>query len=56
MHSIMNSAANFVETVVVGAGVVGLATARALAIAGYEVLILDREPVIGSGENCHSLL
>jgi len=29
--------------------VVGLATARALAIAGYEVLILDRESVIGSG-------
>ncbi|MBK1686829.1 NAD(P)/FAD-dependent oxidoreductase [Rubrivivax gelatinosus] len=38
-----------VEVVVVGAGVVGLAVARALACAGLEVLILEREGAIGSG-------
>jgi len=34
---------------VVGAGVVGLATARALALAGLEVVIVEREGQIGSG-------
>ncbi|MBZ8139836.1 FAD-dependent oxidoreductase [Rubrivivax gelatinosus] len=38
-----------VEVVVVGAGVVGLAVARALAGSGLEVLILEREGAIGSG-------
>lgn len=37
-----------VETVVIGAGVVGLALARALARSGREVLILEAEPDIGS--------
>ena len=37
-----------VETVVAGAGVVGLAVARALALAGHEVLVLEAEPAIGS--------
>ena len=36
-----------VECVVAGAGVVGLATARALALAGREVLVLDRAWTIG---------
>ena len=35
--------------VVVGAGVVGLAGARALALAGREVLVLEREATIGTG-------
>ncbi|MFA5495739.1 MAG: NAD(P)/FAD-dependent oxidoreductase [Porticoccaceae bacterium] len=38
-----------VDCVVIGAGVVGLACARALARAGREVLILEREGAIGSG-------
>jgi L-2-hydroxyglutarate oxidase LhgO len=38
-----------VEVVVIGAGVVGLACARALARAGREVVILERETTIGSG-------
>jgi L-2-hydroxyglutarate oxidase LhgO len=38
-----------VEIVVAGAGVVGLAVARALALAGHQVLILDRECQIGTG-------
>ena len=36
-----------VECVVVGAGVVGLAAARALALAGYEVIVVDRAYAIG---------
>ena len=36
-----------VECVVVGAGVIGLAAARALALAGREVLVLDRAWTIG---------
>eukprot|EP00908_Phaeocystis_cordata_P015125 Transcript_26238.p1 GENE.Transcript_26238~~Transcript_26238.p1 ORF type:complete len:251 (+),score=61.15 Transcript_26238:118-870(+) len=39
---------NRVQTVVVGAGVVGLAVARALARAGREVLVLEATPSIGS--------
>jgi len=37
-----------VETVVVGAGVIGLALARALALAGQEVLVLERHGGIGT--------
>lgn len=38
-----------VECLVVGAGVVGLAVARALALAGREVVVLERDKLIGSG-------
>jgi L-2-hydroxyglutarate oxidase LhgO len=38
-----------VECVVVGAGVVGLAVARALALSGREVLILEAASAIGTG-------
>jgi L-2-hydroxyglutarate oxidase LhgO len=38
-----------VECVVIGAGAVGLAVARALARSGREVLILEKESLIGSG-------
>ena len=37
-----------VDTVVIGAGLVGLAVARALATAGREVLILESEDAIGT--------
>jgi len=37
-----------IEAVVIGAGVVGLAVARALALAGREVVILDAEDAIGT--------
>ena len=40
-----------VQTVVVGAGVVGLAAARALAATGREVLILESDHLIGSGSS-----
>lgn len=40
---------DWVDTVVVGAGVVGLAVARALAQAGREVVIVEREGAIGTG-------
>jgi L-2-hydroxyglutarate oxidase LhgO len=38
-----------VDAVVIGAGVVGLAVARALALTGREVMVLEREGAIGSG-------
>jgi L-2-hydroxyglutarate oxidase LhgO len=38
-----------VDVVVVGAGVVGLACARALALSGRAVLILEAEPAFGTG-------
>ena len=37
-----------VDTVVIGAGVVGLAVARALALLGREVVVLERESTFGS--------
>lgn len=37
-----------VDAIVVGAGVVGLAVARALALAGREVLVLEAEDAIGT--------
>ncbi len=37
-----------IETVVIGAGAVGLAVARALAAAGQEVFVLERHDLIGS--------
>jgi L-2-hydroxyglutarate oxidase LhgO len=37
-----------VEAVVVGAGVIGLAAARALALAGHEVIVLERADGIGT--------
>jgi len=36
------------DAVVIGAGVVGLAVARELALAGREVVILDAEDAIGT--------
>ena len=38
-----------VDAVVVGAGVVGLAVARALALAGREVIVLEAENAFGTG-------
>jgi L-2-hydroxyglutarate oxidase LhgO len=38
-----------VDAVVIGAGVVGLAVARALARAGREVLVIERAEAIGTG-------
>lgn len=37
-----------VEAVVIGAGVVGLAVARQLALAGHETLILEAEAAFGT--------
>jgi L-2-hydroxyglutarate oxidase LhgO len=38
-----------VECVVIGAGVVGLAVARALALSGREVMVLESDVMIGTG-------
>src|ERR1022692_4482287 len=37
------------EAIVIGAGVIGLAIARALALRGFEVLVLERERGVGFG-------
>ena len=37
-----------VETIVIGAGVVGLTIARALAVRGHEVLVVEQHDLIGS--------
>lgn len=37
------------DVVVIGAGVVGLAVARALALSGCEVMVLEKERAIGTG-------
>ncbi len=38
-----------IDCAVIGAGVVGLAVARALALGGREVIVLEREAAIGTG-------
>ena len=38
-----------VDAVIVGAGVVGLAIARALALGGRETIVLESESTIGTG-------
>ncbi len=43
-----------VACVVAGAGVVGLAVARALALAGREVLVIESAAIIGSGVSSRS--
>ena len=43
-----------IETVVIGAGVVGLAIARALAVVGHEVLVLERHGGIGQETSSRS--
>jgi len=43
-----------VETVVIGAGVVGLAVARSLVARGQEVLVLERHPGIGQETSSRS--
>jgi len=40
---------NDVDAVVVGAGVVGLAVARALSLSGLFVVVLEREAIFGAG-------
>ena len=40
---------DFVDCVVIGAGVVGLAVARALALQGREVMVLEAASAIGTG-------
>lgn len=43
-----------VDAVVIGAGVVGLAVARALALAGHEVLILESAEAFGTGTSARN--
>jgi L-2-hydroxyglutarate oxidase LhgO len=43
-----------VDVVVIGAGVVGLASARALALRGREVLVLESEAAIGTGTSARN--
>lgn len=43
-----------IDTVVIGAGVVGLACARALARAGHEVVVLEAENAFGTGTSARN--
>ena len=43
-----------VDAVVIGAGVVGLAVARSLALAGHEVMVLESENAIGTGTSARN--
>ena len=43
-----------VDCVIIGAGVVGLAIARALSIAGYDVLVLEQEDQFGLHTSSHN--
>ncbi|MEI9902144.1 MAG: NAD(P)/FAD-dependent oxidoreductase [Hyphomicrobium sp.] len=43
-----------IDTIIVGAGVVGLAVARALAVAGHEVMVLERRERIGAETSSRS--
>jgi L-2-hydroxyglutarate oxidase LhgO len=45
----MSTAVERVDALVIGAGVVGLAVARALALAEREVMVLESEAAIGTG-------
>jgi len=42
------------DCAVVGGGIVGLATARALALRGLRVVVLEREPVLGAHQTTHN--
>src|SRR3954454_12530095 len=42
------------DVAVVGGGIVGLATARALALRGRKVLVLERESRLGSHQTSHN--
>lgn len=48
------SSVDHVQTVIIGAGVVGLAIARKLARRGHEVIILEEEPLIGQHTSSHN--
>jgi L-2-hydroxyglutarate oxidase LhgO len=43
-----------IDAVVIGAGVVGLAVARALALQGQEVMVLEAENAIGTGTSARN--
>ncbi len=43
-----------IDCVVIGAGAVGLAAARALALAGREVVVLEKEAAIGTGTSARN--
>ena len=50
----MSDTVETLDTVVIGAGVVGLAVARALALAGREVMVLDRAEAFGTATSARN--
>ena len=43
-----------VDALVIGAGVIGLAVARELALAGREVIVIERAEGIGTGTSARN--
>ena len=49
-----DAAAETIDCAVIGAGVVGLAVARALALQGREVMVLEAADAIGTGTSARA--
>ena len=54
LHSPLPARGTDTDVIVVGAGIVGLATARALARRGADVTVLDKEPLIAAHQSGHN--
>src|SRR5215210_1453276 len=53
-RSVPNKFMETIDTAVIGGGVVGLATALAVADRGHSVCVLEREPKAGMGTSTHN--